>query len=457
VDPSSTRFVPDGPARDTSGLRELIARYDVDLPTFGRFRADALLGVGAMGTVYRAHDDVLGRDVAIKALRASSEVGVRERFLREARAVGAILHPNILAIYDAATHAGTPYLVMELATDGSLRDRIQQGPLEPDRVRELGIQIAQALAAAHGKSILHRDIKPANILATQQGVATQPALAAEQGRRNTAKQGAWKLADFGIARMPDSTMTVDGQFVGSPSYAAPESLRAGQFSPASDVYGLAATLYEAVTGVPPQGDHDMTSVVKKLDQDPPPVTARRAGVPAPIADAIMQGLARDPARRPSAKDLAALLARTDADMVPAGPSRRLKLLAAALATAALVMVAFVARSKWPARSTAPAGPNEAATPTERVPARSSDRDVAREDPPGTGPFAKPPNAGALEGALPQVVDEDGNPVDDETAKRILEQMERDAHEEAERWKKPKKKKRGRDRWLSPDPWAPRQY
>jgi hypothetical protein len=205
----------------------------------------------------------------------------------------------------------------------------------------------------------------------------------------------------------------------------------------------------------------MTSVVKKLDQDPPPVTARRAGVPAPIADAIMRGLARDPAHRPSAKDLAVLLARTDVDMVPAGPSRALKLLAAAFATAALVMLALVARSKWPAQSTKAERPNEAATPTERVPARSTDRDVAREDLHGTAPFAKAPNAGSLEGALPQVVDEDGNPVDDETAKRILEQMERDAREESDRWEKPKKKRRGRDRnrdqWISPDPWAPREY
>jgi serine/threonine-protein kinase len=351
--------------------------------------------------------------------------------LREARAVGAILHPNILSIYDAATHAGTPYLVMELATDGSLRERILQGPLQAERVRELGIQIAQALAAAHGKSILHRDIKPANILA--------------------AKQGAWKLADFGIARMPDSTMTVDGQFVGSPSYAAPESLRAGQFSPASDVYGLAATLYEAVSGVPPHGDHDMTSVVKKLDQDPPPVSARRGDVPAPIADAIMRGLARDPAQRPTARELAVLLARTDADMVPAGPSRGLKLLAAALATLALVMLALVAQSKWSSRSPSTAASPAGPAPRAEKPANGPKK-VDRIPALG-GAAAGTPGAESRAGTVPEVVDEYGNPIDEETAKRILEQMERDAHEETERWIKPKKgKHRGRDRRRR-DPWA----
>jgi len=161
-------------------------------------------------------------------------------------------------------------------------------------VREIGIQIARGLAAAHAAHILHRDIKPGNILIASAGV--------------------WKLADFGIARTPDSTLTVDGQFLGSPSYAAPESLRAGEFSTASDVYGLAATLYEALTGAPPHG-HDLPSIMRKLQDDATHVSTRCV-VPPALANAIMAGLARDPARRPSAEAFAQLLATAHGPYVP---------------------------------------------------------------------------------------------------------------------------------------------
>ena len=255
-----------------------------DLPKFGRFQALAEIGAGAMGTVYRAHDDVLGRPVAIKVLHAR-DASVRERFLREAKAIGAVPHPNILAVYDAVADQGTPYLVMELAA-GSLRDRLQAGAMPVEAVRELGIQIARGLAAAHAAHILHRDIKPGNILVGPAGV--------------------WKLADFGIARTPDSTLTASGQFLGSPSYASPEALRAGEFSPASDVYGLGATLYEALTGAPPHG-HDLPSIMRKLHDAAVPVAARRA-VPGALSNAIMAALALDPRQRPSAEAFANLLA-----------------------------------------------------------------------------------------------------------------------------------------------------
>jgi serine/threonine protein kinase len=308
-------------APHSNGARGDRTQHVADLPRFGRFRALAELGSGAMGTVYRAQDEVLGRAVAIKALH-SRDAGTRERFLREARAIGAVLHPNILAVYDAGSDDQQPYLVMELAAGGSLRERIKAGRLPVETVRLLGIQIARALAAAHGASILHRDIKPANILAAND---------------------VWKLADFGIARIPDSTLTVEGQFLGSPSYAAPESLRAGQFSPASDVYSLGATLYEALSGVPPHGDHDMQSIVRKLEQDPPPVHTRIA-VPAAISRAIMATLARDPAKRPSADTLAHLLANTDDDAVPR-PSTRTKAIAIVLAAVAIVLVIIPTSSR----------------------------------------------------------------------------------------------------------------
>ncbi|HEY5951826.1 MAG TPA: serine/threonine-protein kinase, partial [Kofleriaceae bacterium] len=274
------------PAASKPATPAVETQHVPDLPRFGRFRAAAELGAGAMGTVFRARDEALGRDVAIKALSAGGDAGIRERFLREARAIGAVHHANILAIYDASTEGDTPYIVMELATGGSLWDVLKSGPIHVETVRQVGIQIARALAAAHAANILHRDVKPANILATSPGT--------------------WKLADFGIARLPDSTLTVTGQFLGSPSYAAPESLQKGEFSPASDVYALGVTLYEALAGTPPHGDNGMQSLMRKLEEDPPPLHTR-VSVPGPLGASIMAAVARDPARRPTAEQLANML------------------------------------------------------------------------------------------------------------------------------------------------------
>jgi serine/threonine-protein kinase len=241
-----------------------------------------------MGTVYRAHDEMLGRDVAIKSLTCDDGLGTRERFLREAKAIGVLQHANILAIYDVGSEAGSPYLVVELASAGTLRERIKSAsgptPVSVDTARDVGVQIARALAAAHAADIIHRDVKPANILATRDASGVE----------------VWKLADFGIARLPDSTLTMTGQFIGSPSYAAPESLREGKFGAASDVYGLAATLYEALSGAPPHGDHDMRSVIRKLDHEAPALSEKR-DVPGALGAAIMAGLSRDPEKRPTAE------------------------------------------------------------------------------------------------------------------------------------------------------------
>jgi len=438
--PTETQFVPDGPAAPIVRSGDE-TQHVPDLPRFGRFRALAELGSGAMGTVYRAFDDVLGRSVAIKALHARDSA-TRERFLREARAIGAVLHPNILAVYDAGTAEGSPFLVMELAAGGSLRDRIHAGQLPIATVREVGIQIARALSAAHAANILHRDVKPANILYANQ---------------------TWKLADFGIARLPDSTLTAEGQFLGSPSYAAPESLGAGRFSPASDVYGLGATLYEALAGVPPHGDHDLRALVRKLDQDPPPLRTHRGVSPA-LERTIMATLARDPAQRPSADELARLLAVSDANestvriAVPASAARaprasstRTKAIALALAVIAIVLVAVaLTRARPSAAGAQPAhDPRPGATkPTEKprkqkskatpAPAERTPSVPAQPTAPAepTAPAApaeleRDPWASTPERKQPTVVDEYGNPVDEETARKILEQMARDAEAEYE--------------------------
>jgi hypothetical protein len=433
--PVGTQHVPEG------------TQHVPDLPRFGRYRAEAELGAGGMGKVYRGHDDVLGRAVAIKTLHAGEDSGIRERFVREARAIGAVHHPNILAVFDVGTEGEAPYLVIELAPGGSLRDRLKIGTMPVDTVRLIGIQMARALAAAHAVNILHRDVKPANILCTQDGV--------------------WKLADFGIARLPNSTLTITGQFLGSPSYAAPESLRAGEFSPTADVYGLGATLYEALTGAPPYGDHDMQSLVRKLEQDPPPLREQIA-VPPALGDVIMAALSRDPARRPSAEQLAQRLASADmsearalpaagfpaaglpvaglpaaapsvAVMAAAGlavaavPARATSSRTRTLVIAGLTAVAFIALIVLATRDrslpSAQAVPSGApATSTGAMPPGTPDTTESRTASPGE---TADPNAQSTDPeqdpdmTQPTVVDQYGNPVDPETARRVLEQREPD--------------------------------
>jgi serine/threonine-protein kinase len=294
-----------------------------DLPQFGRFRATAELGAGAMGAVYRARDEVLGREVAIKTLHARNDESLRERFFHEARAISVLAHPNVVGIFDMGTREGAPYLVMELASGGSLKQRLATGAMPLDEVRSLGIQIAHALAAAHGKQILHRDVKPANILL---------------GPTKT-----WKLADFGIARLPDSQLTSAGQFLGSPSYAAPESLLRSEFSPASDVYGLGVTLYEALTGALPHGELDFATMQRRGEVDAARPSVRIA-IPGSIDAAIARALSRDPSSRPTAAELARLLAEEpDAPHVApppiaAGPERLTRLQRYALAGVAVIAV-----------------------------------------------------------------------------------------------------------------------
>jgi serine/threonine-protein kinase len=400
----------------TTSLRGPVPAAADDLPTFGRFRATAKLGEGGMGAVYRARDEMLGRDVAIKVLTSAGELGIRERFVREARAIGAVVHPNILAVHDAGEHGGEPYLVMELAAHGTLRERVKAGPLPVETVREVGVQIARALAAAHAANIIHRDVKPANILCAQPGL--------------------WKLADFGIARTPDSTLTITGQFLGSPSYAAPESLRAGQFSAASDVYSLGATLYEALAGTPPHGDHDMQSVIRKLEQEAPPLATHRQ-VPGALGDAIMAAVSRDPAKRPTAAQLAERLAASD-DAVPLVPitpapatattaaaSRggRIGYVLAGLAVVALVGV-LIAKRGSSSGSARPAFVPSAASPTEATPTGATGEQGSLNPGSGWDDVTEPGEDG--EEQMPTFVDQYGNPVDDETARQLLEQMQRDA-------------------------------
>jgi eukaryotic-like serine/threonine-protein kinase len=409
VTSEATQHVPDGPLNAGAG------KPTEQLPKFGRYQATATLGAGAMGTVYRAHDDLLGRDVAIKTLTASGELGIRERFIREARAIGAVHHPNILAVHDVGEENDTPFLVMELAAGGSLRERIKGpqhgGPLPVETVRELGLHIARALAAAHAAGIIHRDVKPANILcATPVG---HPPL--------------WKLADFGIAHVPDSTLTMTGQFLGSPSYAAPESLRAGQFSAASDVYSLGATLYEALAGSPPHGDHDMQSLVRKLEQEAPPLHTKNPAAPRALADPIMAALASDPTKRPSADALARMLAADDAAALPVTPAPGVPITPPPPLAAAPIAGAAVAHSGGSSMKWIAAGLIAIALVAIVLAVKNSSSDTKNSGSGSAQPMTDESGATSDE-PTPMVIDQYGNPVDEETAKQILQQMEEDARD-----------------------------
>ena len=224
----------------------------------GRYRVERLLGEGGMGRVYLAADTVLGRKVAIKVLRddlgltkdARSHLDARLRI--EARAVAAVSHPNVVELHDMGDDPKVGlYLVFEYVSGESLRARISEGPLLLEDVARLALELGSALDAAHEASVLHRDVKPENIFLARNGS---------------------KIGDFGIARIPDASITKTGSgVVGTPAYAAPETLRGllREIDPRSDQFSLAATLYEAVTGERAFPGEDLLSVAAAIGASTP--------------------------------------------------------------------------------------------------------------------------------------------------------------------------------------------
>ncbi|MFF4764293.1 protein kinase [Streptomyces sp. NPDC001292] len=263
----------------------------------GRFRLVEQLGSGGMGTVWRARDTVLHREVALKAVRSDAEVSdvSRERVLREARALARLNHPNVVTIHhivdvDADPH---PWLVMELVSGPSLQERLSAGPMTPVEAAGLGRQVLSALRAAHAVGVHHRDVKPANVLLRADGTAV--------------------LTDFGIAGLRGATsLTATGELVGSPEYIAPERIRGLDDDPASDLWSLGLLLYVSVEGVSPlRRATALATLAAVLDEPvPPPV---RSGALAPVLQAL---LVRDPAARPDAEQLDAMLVRVESGSAP---------------------------------------------------------------------------------------------------------------------------------------------
>ena len=240
------------------------------------------IGRGGFGVVYRARQPTFRRVVAIKVMAEAVDDRSRARFEREAAAMGAVSgHPNIVVVHEAGSTAdGRPYLVMPFMADGSLGDRIAAGRrLTWTEAADLGVKLAGALETTHAIGVLHRDVKPDNVLFTDWG---EP-----------------QLTDFGIARVHDSTQTRTGIITASIHYAAPEVLAGRRADAVSDVYSLAATLHNALTGEPAfarPDDESLIPILARIASEPPPELAAH-GVPRELADVVLRGMAKRPAER----------------------------------------------------------------------------------------------------------------------------------------------------------------
>lgn len=256
-----------------------------------RYRIDHRLAVGGMGTVYVATDERLGRQVAVKLLKEELAHDERfvERFRREARAAGALTHPNVASVYDFANDGGRHYMVMELVRGRDLaRVLREEGPLDPARSALITSQIANALQHAHSAGVVHRDIKPANVIVDDQDRA--------------------KVTDFGIARaVGDSTLTATGSVLGTAHYISPEQASGGEVGPATDIYSLGIVLYEMLTGsLPFTGDSAIGVAMRHVSDDVPRASELNPRVPRELDDVVARATAKDPSQRfPEAAAMAA--------------------------------------------------------------------------------------------------------------------------------------------------------
>ena len=285
----------------------------------GRYRLVELLGQGGMATIFRAHDAQLGRDVAVKVLRAEygRDPAFVARFRQEAQSAAALSHPNVVNVFDYGMESGDPFIVMELIDGGDLAEVIRErGTLEPAAAARIAQQIYEALDAAHARGIIHRDIKPTNVLMTSGGRV--------------------KVADFGIARaFSEAQLTMPGTTLGSVHYFSPEQARGEMVTSASDVYSAGLVLFEMLTGRRAwTGDSPGAVAVARLAGDPPAPSSIQSGIPQILDIAVRRALARVPADRPTAGDMAALMGRYIADPqgAVAPPPRGAVLAGAAAAT-----------------------------------------------------------------------------------------------------------------------------
>ncbi|MFI5166475.1 MAG: protein kinase [Thermoanaerobaculales bacterium] len=306
------------------------------------------LGAGGMGEVYKAKDTRLDRTVAVKVLAShlSQDPEVKQRFEREARAISSLSHPHICALYDVGSESGLDYLVMELLDGETLAERMTKGPLPPAQVLRFGVEIAEALGAAHRRGIVHRDLKPANVVLTKSGV---------------------KLLDFGLAKVHDGVapgvtdvaltqtqpagpLTAKGTLLGTLQYMAPEQLEGKDADSRTDIFALGTVLYEMATGTKAfAGSSQAVLISSILKDEPAPISRIQPMTPPGLDHVVKKCLAKDPDERwQSAQDVAGQLkwisegssqAGATPTPAPTGKIRRIawKLSTLLLAAAALLL------------------------------------------------------------------------------------------------------------------------
>jgi serine/threonine-protein kinase len=249
----------------------------------GRYELGELVGTGGMSSVYRAHDRLLERDVALKVLHEqfTSDGDHVERFRREARSVAQLSHPSIVTVIDRGEQGGRQFIVFEYVDGENLKTLLERkGPLSEREAIRLTLQVARALGFAHEHGIVHRDVKPQNVLLNGDGQA--------------------KVTDFGIARSQEvhGGLTQTGTVMGTSDYISPEQARGGKVDAQSDIYSLGAVLYELLTcEVPFPGDNFVAVALRHLNEPPPSVRARRPDVSPRLDAAVRRAMAKDPRER----------------------------------------------------------------------------------------------------------------------------------------------------------------
>ena len=274
-----------------------------EVKTVGRYEILAKVGQGAMGVVYRAQDPTIRRIVALKVLPADPVAPAEQTpavtrssaglFEREAQAAGALLHPNIVTLYDAGRDGSWYYLAMEFVEGGTFAAEIARaGKVDVARAVEVAAVVADALDFAHERGVVHRDIKPANLMILANHTV--------------------KVADFGIARLSSATSTMTGDMmVGTPHYMSPEQVRGGKIDGRSDLFSLAVVLYEALTGRKPFQAETLAAVLNSImNSSPPPVNEIDSAIPPELSRIVSKAMARNAEERyPRGKDMASDLRR----------------------------------------------------------------------------------------------------------------------------------------------------
>ncbi|MBQ0949724.1 serine/threonine-protein kinase [Streptomyces sp. RK76] len=351
----------------------------------GRYRLHERLGRGGMGIVWRATDQLLAREVAVKALPLDESLSAaearrrRERTLREARAVAQLRHPHVIVVHDVVEDDGRAYMVMELVDGGSLADRVlTRGPVDAVEAARIGVALLDALDTAHASGILHRDVKPSNVLVADDGRVV--------------------LTDFGVAQVAGATtLTESGSFVGSPEYTAPERMSGAGTGPESDLWSLGVLLCAVLSGASPFHRDSLGGVLHAVvtEEIRPPAQA------GPLLPVVRGLLERDPRRRLDAASAQRMLraflstGRTPAtpeEATAARPLRARRSVKRSVLLAVLLVVAAAGAGVSAAALFADGGDAGGGTPTSSVPATPTSTPPTSTPPTSTPPTSTPPTS-----------------------------------------------------------------